>query len=583
MTAKAWTRTAHIGLALRDDLPLGPFEGIELPVLRTASAKGKLHGDPDCGYLRQALPQQAVAPLTAGVVGRLCTNCRWTIPAEHPIWDLVELSFEVSLTLRHSDADDDDDQDEGLPNDVDRARLILVTRTQDDAEEVDYQARRHAHDLRELLCKEWRQATTYLMRAHRVIASAPWLADWAADLLTKAADRVDTYRSCLAYLVDPEVAAIGAAAAALTRPAIGGEAQLTAAVGDDALVDRMWHTWQREANRSWTPIEDQYWVVGNEVDETLGRRRVGREEVEQAAERLVTSWCAGARAAAAHASNVQVKVRIPPLTTRPAWQYQERDLLNQWCVAAIATYQESVDWTTGTASLTCPTYVADALAYHLDHRTLGEIDREPEPNVIGPRPEDVVLWGPAVPVGAGGFSIHESVPWPVPDAPEPPRATLAWGRWVVARHGDARLPRALASISDSTDLRTVTWPDWMTPANYSDALCVLLGDSGMFRLEPFLRGDPLGPLADLQVYSTDAESHSMGKSHGVGCKHFDRLTPEHDLHPLAAFIGILIEAEQRDRWSSRWCSKCGGFSIRRLNDEQFAYCKRVMGTPVGRF
>jgi hypothetical protein len=70
----------------------------------------------------------------------------------------------------------------------------------------------------------------------------------------------------------------------------------------------------------------------------------------------------------------------------------------------------------------------------------------------------------------------------------------------------------------------------------------------------------------------------MGKSHSMDCEHFKALEIEHSLHALKEFVEILRESSERDRWSSRWCSKCGGYSIRRLDQEQYDYILRL-GRP----
>ncbi|MBZ9645022.1 hypothetical protein [Streptomyces sp. PSKA30] len=78
-------------------------------------------------------------------------------------------------------------------------------------------------------------------------------------------------------------------------------------------------------------------------------------------------------------------------------------------------------------------------------------------------------------------------------------------------------------------------------------------------------GLPLGVLAPVQVYTSDAASQYQGRAHSPGCAH---RRPEHgvghddDLVTLEELLGC----KDFDP-----CSKCGGYAIRRLNQEQVAY------------
>jgi hypothetical protein len=94
-------------------------------------------------------------------------------------------------------------------------------------------------------------------------------------------------------------------------------------------------------------------------------------------------------------------------------------------------------------------------------------------------------------------------------------------------------------------------------------------------LEPFMpvnadqyhdgSGLPLGVLARVQVYTTDAGGQFQGRAHSPGCAHqrYDRgLTSEYDL----VTVEELLHTERFDP-----CSKCGGYAIRRLSEAQVAY------------
>ncbi|MFE7541070.1 hypothetical protein [Streptomyces platensis] len=78
-------------------------------------------------------------------------------------------------------------------------------------------------------------------------------------------------------------------------------------------------------------------------------------------------------------------------------------------------------------------------------------------------------------------------------------------------------------------------------------------------------GLPLGVLAQVQVYTSDAAGRYQGRAHSPGCAH---RRPEHgvgrddDLVTLEELIG----SKDFDP-----CSKCGGYAIRRLTQDQVAY------------
>lgn len=86
----------------------------------------------------------------------------------------------------------------------------------------------------------------------------------------------------------------------------------------------------------------------------------------------------------------------------------------------------------------------------------------------------------------------------------------------------------------------------------------------------------LGPLAAVQVYATDpygdCRGQWRGKSHGL-CLHQEELDPDsHQLMRLDEFALLHRQDPGDDPWrGSGWCSKCGGYAIRRLTQDQYAY------------
>ncbi|MFF8531664.1 hypothetical protein ACN6K9_002539 [Streptomyces sp. SAS_267] len=94
-------------------------------------------------------------------------------------------------------------------------------------------------------------------------------------------------------------------------------------------------------------------------------------------------------------------------------------------------------------------------------------------------------------------------------------------------------------------------------------------------LEPFVpdtdtawrrgSGLPLGVLAKLQAYTSDAAGRYQGRAHSPGCAH---RRPEHGVSRDDDLVTVeeLMGSEGFDP-----CSKCGGYAVRRLGRDQVAY------------
>ena len=77
-------------------------------------------------------------------------------------------------------------------------------------------------------------------------------------------------------------------------------------------------------------------------------------------------------------------------------------------------------------------------------------------------------------------------------------------------------------------------------------------------------GLPLAVLADVQIYTTNADPTIMGKGHSPFCQHaHDRGIRHNDF--------LLTLEEVMRRTDLDWCRNCGGYAIRRLSDEQLSY------------
>lgn len=102
-------------------------------------------------------------------------------------------------------------------------------------------------------------------------------------------------------------------------------------------------------------------------------------------------------------------------------------------------------------------------------------------------------------------------------------------------------------------------------------------------LAAFLAGVPLGPLAQVAAYGRDVRDRRSGKSHAPEpyCRYARGPLSDRDDRVLLCDLLPIIAAEnaqaQRGGASSRFCSKCGGYAIRRLTSEQQHYYLSVAG------
>ncbi|WP_307659827.1 hypothetical protein [Streptomyces sp. V1I1] len=77
-------------------------------------------------------------------------------------------------------------------------------------------------------------------------------------------------------------------------------------------------------------------------------------------------------------------------------------------------------------------------------------------------------------------------------------------------------------------------------------------------------GLPLGLLAGVQLYTTNADPRIEGKGHSPLCRH------AHE-RAVVASDDLITVADLMARTDFDWCSKCGGYAIRRLTGSQLSY------------
>ncbi len=181
---------------------------------------------------------------------------------------------------------------------------------------------------------------------------------------------------------------------------------------------------------------------------------------------------------------------------------------------------------------------------------------------------------------------HDSVPESPEDAdfgtqlgmPAGEQALADWHTFPRkrARDLDADL-RILALARAATDLRPLGNRDTRGRQPVPPGVWYALLAFRQLDLAPFRSGDddefaryqgglglPLSVLAPAQVYTTNGDPQ-YGKGHGPHCQHARdgamALDPGYDLLTIADLI----------RGDHDWCSKCGGYAIRRLNEVQLRY------------
>jgi hypothetical protein len=173
----------------------------------------------------------------------------------------------------------------------------------------------------------------------------------------------------------------------------------------------------------------------------------------------------------------------------------------------------------------------------------------------------------------------------------------AFGRTLSAADGDRVLVRlcegrrdvgqalkslALArSVTDLRDLEADGYDNRGYPRSaFTTAVWNGLLAMEQLDLEPFESdsdsdwpgsGLPLGVLASVQVYTTDAAGRYQGRAHSPGCAH-RRPYGGVGRHDEMVVIEELLGNKDFDPcWDFDPCSKCGGYAVRRLTDSQVAY------------
>ncbi|MFD3970004.1 hypothetical protein [Streptomyces cyaneofuscatus] len=569
--------------ALTADVPLGPFEGT---LVRVRSAKGKnakLHGAGRCSQLRTRDVVVTQVPFDASVVRRMCVRCAesgcWGRPTTGlGIFLRALCGFGLLYQLQSHVAPDEDD----APDEEVRAAAQLLLSPPGDADEDDEEAREEVEWLREAVFSRWRGAATSLHLATTVAADFPWLEGWAEPKFAAKRQRLEALRAQAALFVDSEGLALAAA---------GAE---SAASGPEQLL-----TLRLPPVRA----ESVYRRDGGFVEEldawTIGVLVTCFVEADWA-DRIVT-------------------LRVPaPVAARLA---ADSDLVGVEDSAAENGNASPAAGPSGGPRALQPGIfddgpVFDRLPLAQDHL---RVLRSALPHddefyaVFSPDGGVEVLpvttidkrladgWQGVILAGVSDLPAKAVEPWCEEVGPRPPSGEGIWpervrepqdprfgwelsladgartAAWTVYedRHRERNL-RLLAMARGVPDLRALDGGRDGDGGARSLPLAVwqglLAGD--LPDLRPFRKpsadrrrggsGIPLGPLADVQVYASNADPRYQGKGHSPLCRHTrERGVVHHD--------DLLRVTDLLTRDDFDWCSKCGGYAMRRLTDLQLSY------------
>ena len=643
---------------LTDDIPFGPFEGVPIRGYSTRGSQARIHIDPTCSALRTVEVAEVSVPLNAASVKRMCRSCaesrRWARPTTSLGVFLDALTGPGLLHQLSSYTSDElaDDLDElNIPR---AAELLRIGEWPPDQDDVDadededrYESWDEARSTRDTVLQFWLGAVESLQAAHQVIARYPWLEKWSRPKLNAKATCAEELKSAFAATVVPRNLVDVAAALLLDQPQLPVHLDEFAALPDPGrALAQLWTNWRRRLKPAPVRLEEHaYTVTYGVLDESMGKRRKGRAEAEDALHRLLSQWATAARARARESAERPARwlvVELPSPEGRAAHDTPLRESLNRWQTSVLAVHGMAVDWRRGLILLRLPDIVAQVLledrilrceeveqpegdpAAWLSRRVrepestaalpLGVLDDGPvaDRRVIGateaaalsttrvgehlylvqtPTGVDVTyLEGLASRVNSGwrGVLLASSADVPASLVDEWVSKVGSWpedkqfdplgiedGERYLAQLGrdvEADM-RTLAIARMATDLRMIGTRDGRSPRR---AVWIALLTAHQLDLTPFRSpedehpyyrrglGLPLSVLAHVQLYTTNIHP-SYGKGHSPYCGHArreGRVDLSYDLFTAADLLAM----PEPD-----WCSKCGGYAVRRLDDNQLRY------------
>ncbi|MFF5488535.1 hypothetical protein [Streptomyces virginiae] len=615
---------------LTADVPLGPFEGTKITVHSAKGKNARLHVRRECGQLRTPHVATIEVPLNADVVDRFCSGCADWGPTSRPTSGLgiFMRALGGSGLLHQLQAYAEPDEDvHWTQGEVQAAAELLQSERGaadegEDEEEDDrpWEARREAQELQEQVLSRWRHAAQSLHRAQAAIAHFPWLTGWAEPKVSAKERYLETLRAQAALFVEPAGLVVAAAAATLETPPLptddfvhgirpNKKGHAEALEGAARLIQ----AWEDEAHAAAAAADSTptVWVTARLPEGTEEPSRGGVPDVLDGLDRwtlgVLLTWTIGA-----DWGRRTLTLRVPALVAArllepsgnlvcepggsdavaaEAGPQGQPDSLRPGVFDDTPVFDRQPVTPAHLQALRNFSYAADQL--YIVFSTSGGAEVLPL-EVIERRLAEGWL-GVLV---ASASDLPESVisPWikdvvPTPEADDAPSSghgharqdghfgadlgLAAGARDVVRRtyreHDKERNLRLLAMARGVSDLRSLgTGRSGMLPvAVWEGLLAPASLDLSPFRPPGADRwrsgsGLPLGVLGQAQIYATNSDPKFEGKGHSPLCRHTrDRgLAASDDLLTVADLLA-------RDDWD--WCSKCGGYAVRRLTDTQLSY------------
>ena len=139
-----------------------------------------------------------------------------------------------------------------------------------------------------------------------------------------------------------------------------------------------------------------------------------------------------------------------------------------------------------------------------------------------------------------------------------------------------RVLRVLALARGLADLRQIGGKYESRPGGFPQEAWQALVVEHHLDLRPFLPPNPASPredglglplavLADVQIYSTSVDPYREGKGHSPFCQHAGRRDG------IGRWYDLITAADLLRLSAPDWCTRCGGYVIRRLTGTQVSY------------
>jgi hypothetical protein len=196
------------------------------------------------------------------------------------------------------------------------------------------------------------------MDAAATVARYPWLEPWAGERLDQKSKYAEVLRQQAAQLLNLGALVSAAGAHRMAMPELPDRDPAFAVLGSSSDVRialrSLWHEWHLRVSHGWL-VPHEYDFLTHKLDERLGNKRKGRDELYGRARRLLNAWADAAVAAAGseHEADQLVVASIPLGDrerdgSRPPLSRQ----LTKWELGVLIMFTVAADWATRTFLLT---------------------------------------------------------------------------------------------------------------------------------------------------------------------------------------------------------------------------------------